>query len=91
MPPCPNENTYNSVLFILADDIGWNDVGWHGNEQVETPNLDSLVANGGTRGKKPSDLTVATSSQKSPEYQKRKQPPTTDFFVKNCIDKVNLC
>ena len=34
-----------SILFILADDFGWNDVGYHGSE-IQTPVLDSLSATG---------------------------------------------
>ena len=33
------------VLFILADDFGWNDVGYHGSE-IHTPTLDRLAADG---------------------------------------------
>lgn len=33
------------VVFILADDFGWNDVGYHGSE-IKTPNLDKLSAQG---------------------------------------------
>lgn len=34
-----------SILFILADDLGWSDLGCYGGE-IETPNLDSLAKNG---------------------------------------------
>ncbi|XP_034458255.1 arylsulfatase B [Hippoglossus hippoglossus] len=33
------------IVFILADDFGWNDVGYHSSE-VLTPNLDRLSAGG---------------------------------------------
>eukprot|EP00058_Branchiostoma_floridae_P019573 XP_002605063.1 hypothetical protein BRAFLDRAFT_85209 [Branchiostoma floridae] len=34
-----------NILFIVADDLGWNDVGWH-NDDVKTPNLDELAKDG---------------------------------------------
>lgn len=33
------------VVLVLADDLGWNDVGWHGSE-IRTPTLDALGASG---------------------------------------------
>ena len=30
-----------NIVFILANDYGWNDIGYHGSE-IKTPNLDSL-------------------------------------------------
>ena len=27
------------ILIIIADDYGWNDIGYHGSE-IKTPNLD---------------------------------------------------
>jgi arylsulfatase A-like enzyme len=34
-----------NILFIVADDLGWSDVGWHGGFG-KTPNLDKLVREG---------------------------------------------
>lgn len=34
-----------NVLVIVADDLGWNDVGWHGG-WLKTPNLDQLCRDG---------------------------------------------
>lgn len=34
-----------NILIIIADDLGWNDVGYHGSH-CSTPNIDRLVATG---------------------------------------------
>lgn len=38
-PPRPH------IVVLLADDLGWNDVGYHGSE-IETPRIDRLVREG---------------------------------------------
>src|SRR5947207_482231 len=35
-----------NIVFILADDLGWSDVGCYGGDLVETPNIDKLAAEG---------------------------------------------
>jgi len=40
----PQSEKFN-ILLIVADDLGWADVGWHGGK-FKTPNLDKLVASG---------------------------------------------
>lgn len=37
--------TQPHIIMIMADDLGWNDVGFHGSE-IETPFLDKLRNNG---------------------------------------------
>ena len=34
-----------NILIIVADDYGWNDIGYHGSE-IKTPQLDKLASEG---------------------------------------------
>jgi arylsulfatase A-like enzyme len=38
--------TRPNLLFIYADDLGWKDVGYHGTDFYETPNIDRLAREG---------------------------------------------
>ena len=40
-PPAPPP-----VVFMIADDLGFNDVAFHGSPQIPTPALDELAATG---------------------------------------------
>ncbi|UCE04401.1 MAG: sulfatase [bacterium] len=41
----PGDKKWN-IVFILSDDLGWNQVGYHGFEFYETPNIDRIAAEG---------------------------------------------
>ncbi len=36
----------SNVVFFLADDLGWRDLGCYGSQFYETPNIDALAASG---------------------------------------------
>jgi arylsulfatase A-like enzyme len=38
--------TKTNVVYILADDLGWTDLGCQGSQYYETPNIDALAASG---------------------------------------------
>lgn len=35
-----------NVIFIMADDLGWNELGCYGQEKIRTPNIDKMAAEG---------------------------------------------
>lgn len=43
--PAPGAAPRPNILFIVADDLGWKDVGFHGSD-IQTPNIDWLAKGG---------------------------------------------
>jgi len=41
-----NKNQKPNIIFIMADDLGWGELGCYGNTYNETPNLDKLATQG---------------------------------------------
>src|SRR5215510_3860853 len=40
------KNTKPNIIFILADDLGYGDIGCYGQQKIETPNIDKLAQQG---------------------------------------------
>lgn len=43
--PAVAQGVRPNIIYIVADDMGWKDVGYHGSD-IKTPNLDKLAATG---------------------------------------------
>lgn len=43
---CQQENTKPNIIYILADDLGYGELGCYGQELIETPNIDELARYG---------------------------------------------
>ena len=43
---CSAASARPNIVFILADDLGWADLGCQGSRYYETPNIDRLAAEG---------------------------------------------
>ena len=48
MVPAPTfaDQPHPNVIFILADDLGYGDIGCFGQRLIQTPNIDRLAAQG---------------------------------------------
>jgi arylsulfatase A-like enzyme len=39
-------NESPNIIVFVGDDLGWDDVGFHGSKQMRTPNIDTLASDG---------------------------------------------
>jgi arylsulfatase A-like enzyme len=60
-----NKQSQPNIIYILADDLGYGDVGCYGQKIIKTPNIDKLAANGMLFTQHYAGCTVSAPSRSS--------------------------
>lgn len=66
-------NEKPNIIFILADDLGFNQVGAYGDTPINTPNLDRLAS----KGIRFTDNGVRSAKQGKPKKHKPSRRPSS--------------
>src|SRR5689334_22698408 len=61
--PAESASRPPNIIFILADDMGYGDLGCYGNKYITTPNLDRMAAEGMRFTQAYAGSTVCTPSR----------------------------
>ncbi|MDQ8199415.1 arylsulfatase [Pelagicoccus enzymogenes] len=63
VPAFANEKRPPNIVFIMADDLGYGDLGCYGQEEIVTPHIDALAAHGIRLTQAYAGSTVCTPSR----------------------------
>jgi len=74
--------TKPNIILIMADDLGWGDVGFNGNKIIKTPNLDKMASQGVQFNRFYSACAVCSPTRAS--VLTGRNPYRTGVFTANC-------
>ena len=75
-----------NIVFILADDLGWTDLGCQGTKYYETPNIDRLARDGAC-GSPTATPAARTASRRAPRCMSGQYGPRTGVYTVGSIDR----